>query len=352
MQRQRRLLVPAVLAALGLAPFRTAHAQPQPYADSPPQYKSNKPYGSEADRTRAPDEQRTAAEEKSVEQRRAKESRRDRGVPDALPRADGGTELKGKAQPGYPWVLTGGVDLLDHYIYRGYSQQSSNLSATPYATFSYTVYRNDDLAITPHVGGWLDYTSGPATESPKHIQETDLLTGALVTLGDFALDLQYIYYTYPNGSQRDVHEIGFDLQYDDSRFWARGCPIASLNPSVALFYQTRDDNDDDYNTYVGVGLEPALREFKLGPVPVHMTFPATFGFSYDGYYKDDDGHNANAGFWMAGVKAAVPLPRTGYNLRWSLEFEADYWRLLADSVQDANTHDPDDVTIRVGLKFN
>src|SRR4051812_6430815 len=169
-QRQRRLLVPALLAGLGLASFRAAQAQPQPYADEPPRYRSNKPYGSEADRTKQAEvESRSPAEQQAAERKRAGESRRDRGVPDTLPRADGGTELKGKAQPGYPWVLTGGVDFVDHYIYRGYSQQSGSLSAMPYATFSYTVYRDDNLAITPHVGGWLDYTtSGHATEEPKH----------------------------------------------------------------------------------------------------------------------------------------------------------------------------------------
>jgi len=46
----------------------------------------------------------------------------------------------------------------------------------------------------------------------------------------------------------------------DSRFWGSGSPITGLNPSIALFYETRDDNDDDFNTYVGIGLEPALRE--------------------------------------------------------------------------------------------
>jgi hypothetical protein len=356
MQRQRRLLVPALLAGLGLASFRAAQAQPQPYADEPPRYRSNKPYRSEADRANQPPQAResrtSTRRDEAAGRKRAGESRRDRGVPDTLPRADGGTELKGKGQPGYPWALTGGVDLRDHYIYRGYHQQSSSLSAMPYATFSYTVYRDDDLAITPHVGAWLDYTSGPAKASPKHFQETDVLTGVRLDLGDVAVDFQYVYYTFPNKYRRDVHEIGADVKYDDSRFWGPNCPITGLNPSVALFYETRDDNDGDYNTYVGVGLEPALREFNVGPVPVHVTIPLTFGASYDGYYKDDEGRNTNAGFWMAGVKAAVPLPATGYNLRWSLEAEVDYWRLLADSAQNSNSHDPDDVTIRVGLKFN
>jgi hypothetical protein len=53
MQRQRRLLGTAILAGLGLASFRTAAAQPQPFQDDPPRYRSNRPYETEADRRAA-----------------------------------------------------------------------------------------------------------------------------------------------------------------------------------------------------------------------------------------------------------------------------------------------------------
>jgi hypothetical protein len=356
MQRQRRLLVPALLAGFGLASFRTALAQPQPYADDPPQYRSNKPYGSENVTEESIEREAAAKRKREAQQARDSDTDQGPGQPPrtavrALPRAEGGTEFKGVAQAGTPWTLTGGADIVDNYFYRGYQRENGGLAFQPYATFSYTVFRDENLAITPHVGGWLNYTGGPAPSSPKHFQEVDLLTGVRFDVGDFAIDLQYIYYTFPNQFMRDVHEIGGSVKYDDSRLWAKNDLISGLNPSVALFYQTRDDNDNDYNTYVGVGLEPALREFKIGPVPVDVTVPMTFGATYDGYYKDDDGHNSNAGFWMVGVKAGVPLPRTGYNIRWSLEAEVDYLSLLADSVENANGGDSNDVVLRVGIKF-
>ena len=346
LQRQRRLLAPALLAGLGLAGLvPVALAQPQPYSDEPPRYRSNRPYERQGDESRP----RTSEERVRSEAQREREGTE---ASDPKAQAAGGTEEKGEPETGAPWSLSGGADFRDQYFFRGYRYTNSGINFQPYATLGYTVYDEAGLTLTPHVGTWMNFTEDQGTDSPKHWQEVDLIAGLEVTAGDFNFDFLYTYYASPNDFFEDTHEIGVDLTYDDSRFFPRNCPLSGLNPSLAFFYETKDPNDHDYNTYVGVGLEPTLRDFNVGPVPVSLSFPMALGGSYDGYYQDDDGHNENLGFWQVGVKCGVPLPRTGYGMRWALEAELDYLRLLADSVENANGGDSDDFVFRIGFKFD
>ena len=322
MQRQRR---PLALAALGLAGFGVAAlapapaavAQPQPFSEEPVHYRSNKPYESEVE---------------AAEHRRAVES----------------GEIKES-----PFTLAGGVDFRDHYFFRGYNRISSGLSVQPYGDLGYTVYNDGRLAVTPHAGFWADFSEQKAPEAPEHFNEVRGIVGVGVQMKHVLLDFQYVYYNSPGEAFEDTHEIGVDVRYDDRWCWRRDarCPFVALNPSLSLFYEAKDNRDDDYNTYVGLGLEPALRPLEIGRLPLSVSFPLTLGGSYDGYYQDDDGHNATLGYWEAGVRCALPLGKWVYGGRWMLDAEVDYIRLLADSAEAANGHDNDDFVFRLGLSF-
>jgi len=321
MHRQRRFLVPAVLSGLALAAaVGPAAAQPAPFSEEPTQYRSNKPYPSDVER-----ERRREQEEAGV-------------VPES------------------PWRVTGGVDFRDQYFFRGYNYVSSGVMAQPYLDIGYTVYSDPHLAVTPHGGMWMDWTQQETPDAPNHFQEFRANAGVLVKLDDFRLDFQYIFYTSPGNAFEDVHEIGVDVRYDDSRCWTgsrRGWigPFVALNPRFSLYYELKDYRDNDYNTYVDVGLEPALRPFALGRMPLTVSFPVTLGGSYDGYYKEDDGQNSDFGYWQAGIRCVLPLGKTGYGGWWSLDAEVDYVKLIADSAEAANGHDGDDIVFRVGLAF-
>lgn len=354
MQRQRRLPVPqrplarerllmaAVLAALGLA--SAAVAQPQPFSEEPTQHRSSRPYRSDAER----DEPLRDADGRDGRTADTVGGDAGRGIA-----RDGAGEavLNAEAEAG-PFSFTGGVDFRSQYFFRGYNFVSSGVIAQPYANLGYTIFENDQVKITPHAGVWMDFTEQKSPQPPQQFHEFDAIFGVAVGLGDLTLDFQYVYYGYPGDALGETHEIGVNATYDDGRFWERrGAPVTALNPSMALFYEAKDNNDDDYNTYVALGLEPALHECHVGRVPVKVSFPLVLGGSYDGYYQDDDGHNATLGYWMAGIKASIPLPRSGYAMRWTLDAEVDYVRLLADSAEAANGNDADDVVFRLGLSF-
>ena len=325
MQRQRRLLAIAALAGLGLASAAApAGAQPAPFSEEPQEYRSNKPYQTEAER-----EQR----ERDAES----------GEPADEP---------GKAADESPLSVTGGVDFRDHYFFRGYNYVSAGLMAQPYVVVGYTVYQDERLALTPHGGAWFNFTEDNGPNPPTHFSEFRGDFGLAVETGKFLMDFQYLYRRSPSDNfEGAVHEVGVDVRYDDRWCWRGDCPVTGLNPSFSLFYEARDERDDDHNTFVGLGLEPTLQAFHVGKLPVTVSFPLTVGGSYDGYYQDDDGHNATLGYYEAGVRAALPLGKSVYGPRWSLDAEVDYIRLLADSAEAANGHDADDVVFRVGFSF-
>jgi hypothetical protein len=316
MQRQRRLPALAILAGLGLASAAVpAGAQPAPFTEEPTQYRSNKPYQSEVDRQKRREEQEA-------------------GISHS------------------PWVVVGGVDMRNQYFFRGYNYVSSGFIAQPYVQVGYHVYSDENVSVTPHGGGWLDLTEQETPDPPVHIREFRGNVGAVVDVRDWRFDFQYVYYSSPGNAFRESQEVGVDVGYDDRHFWeGRSNCFAAVNPSFSLYREIEDSRDHDLNTYVGVGIEPTLRPYDIGPFPVTFSFPVTLGGSYDGYYKDASGRNSNFGYWSVGLRAAMPLGRTAYGLRWFLDAEVDYLQLMAKSVRAANGFDDSDAVFRVGLSF-
>ena len=356
-QRQRRpfsfaVLAGPVLAGLGLAAAAApAGAQPAPYTDEPQGYRSNRPYPQDAAREQRRQDEAAEARRQAEEPPPPRDASRE---PLRQPPAEPAPRSSAEAAPDpSPLVVTGGIDFRDQYFFRGYNFVSSGVIAQPYVQVGYTIFRDQNLALTPHGGAWFDFTENQGPNPPTHFHEFRGNGGLAVQSGSLSLDFQYVQYRSPSDAfQGTVHEVGVDLYYDDGAAWRNDrCPVTGLNPTLSLYYELEDERDDDYNTYVGLGLEPTLRPVDVAKIPVTVSFPLTLGGSYDGYYKDADGHNTNFGYWQAGVRVALPLGRTGYGMRWTLDAEVDYVRLLADSAEAANGHDADDVVLRLGLSF-
>jgi hypothetical protein len=303
-RRPRRLLATALFSALGAGTCFPATAAAQEVADAP-QYRSNRPYQSDVD----------------------------------------------AANPeGGPFQVTGGVDVRDHYFFRGYNQNSSGVIVQPYFDLLYTVYEKGDFAVTPHVGAWFNLTEEKGPETPKNWNEFDAIVGVAVDWQQFTFDFQWVMFDSPNEAFERSEEVGVNVTYDDSALWPRDFVFAAINPSVAFFHEYYDKNDSESDMYFGIGLEPQLHPFDVGRLPVTVSFPLTFGGSYNGYFYDDGGGADAAGFWSAGVKAGFDLP-THNSTNCRIEAEVTYIRLLADSVERANGDDNDDVTLRLGFSF-
>src|SRR5262245_24484958 len=59
-------------------------------------------------------------------------------------------------EPEKPWAITLSADYLTQYFYRGYAVVTKGWIVQPAIDFSYTVYDQGGLSITPHVGGWFN----------------------------------------------------------------------------------------------------------------------------------------------------------------------------------------------------
>ena len=305
-RRPRRLLVPALLSGLGagfgLAPPRAAAQE----VVEPPVYRSNKPYASDV----------------------------------------------AAANPEPPaFGVDGGLDFRDHYFFRGY-HRTSGLTVQPYFDLNYTVLEEGDFSVTPHAGAFFSFNEENGPENPQHWNEFRGNLGVAVEWSGLVFDFQWMLITSPSEVFERSEEIGVDIRYDDQRLWSKNSPIAALNPAVSFFQEYYDKNDSESDAYVGLRLEPELHPFDVARVPVTLSFPLEFGGSYSGYYFTDDGNVDQAGYWVAGVKAAVNLPVSRKWQSCRIEAQVDYIRLLADSVERANGGDGDDVTLRFGIVFD
>lgn len=314
-RRQRRVLVTAVVA--GLAGGLCAGARAQEVAPEEPRYRSSKPYASDVD-----------AEERAA--------RRARGESES------------------PLHFVGGLDVRSQYFYRGYNVTSSGAIVQPHGTLLLTVYESEDhsVAITPHIGGWWNFTEETGPKDPVHVSESDAIGGVGVKVGDVLFDLQYRFYNSPNETFSKVQEVGLEVRYDDSRFWRDVPWLTALNPSFALYNEVQDTRDHDRNTYVGLGLEPQMRPVHVGRLgDVTISFPITLGGSYDGYYTHPNGETTHLGFYEVGIKAGLDLPGSFFGSPWRMEAELDYIKLIADSAEKANGNDGDDILFRLGFTF-
>ena len=303
-RRPRRRLLSALFTAIGAASCLAPRAAAQEVVEAP-QYRSSRPYQSDID----------------------------------------------AAQPADPtFKVTGGVHVTDHYFFRGYSV-ATGFNLQPYFDLHYRVYQDENLAITPHAGMWFNFSEDKGPEVPEHWTEVDVNAGVAVEFRQLTIDFQWQLYTSPNEVFQRSEEVGVKIAYDDTDLWPRGGAIAALNPSVAFFHEYYDQNDNESDAYVGLALEPELQPLDVGKVPLTVSFPLTFGGSYNGYYFNDEGQVDQAGFWSAGIKAAFDLRPLNNVPDCTIEAEVNYIRLLADSVERANGGDSDDLILRVGFVF-
>ncbi len=261
-------------------------------------------------------------------------------------------EQADEAGPEKPWTVSLTADFLTQYFYRGYNVVSKGWIVQPAIDLSYTVFDANGLTVTPHVAGWFNVIEEKGPNDPQHLAEADLFTGVAFGYANFELLVDYNFQGYPSrfgiaqGSGQ-IQEVALVLSYDDSSHWPDSSPLAGINPHVGYYREIEDRNDDDRNAYLELGVEPTLRDFRLARQAVTVSFPLVVGLSADGYYRNASGGNETLGYWLAGVKASLPLDE-----HWTIVGEVDYLRLEATSVLDANGGDGDEVIGRVGINFS
>jgi hypothetical protein len=259
-------------------------------------------------------------------------------------------------------TLTGSVDVVSTYMFRGIRQHSTGIALWPVSDLGLAVYSGDGglTSAAVNIGTWNSLHTGDTGQ--------DGLTGKLWYESDFYSKLSlgfgggtsvaalYTAYTSPNNTFTTVKEIAFQLGVDDSAYLGK----AALKPYALVAFE--------FDTDLGIGQADgganAGRYLELGVAPGYagtrasLTVPVKIGLSLADYYELNTGtatapvfvDNRFGYFSIAGL-VTVPLGGTTsfgvWNLHGGVEFQA-----LGDTTKALNGGDGQRVIGSVGVGFS
>ncbi len=234
------------------------------------------------------------------------------------------------------WSFDAGSDFTTAYFFRGFRQQDEGFISQPYGNVYYQL--NDSVKLWAGVWGSFHDQKQPGAIRSKHFYEFDASAGVEVATGPLTTGVTFIYFNSPSNAFDDIHEIEVKFSLDDSKFSKSiGLPFA-LNPSFAINMETRDNGGTE-DVYAQAGIEPSF-EGKIGQVPVTVSFPVTFGLSFDDYYTSRTLDNDFLGYISAGMSASTPIPMPLPG-EWTLSASVQYLYLDSFSVRTVNRNNGD-----------
>jgi hypothetical protein len=259
-------------------------------------------------------------------------------------------------------TLTGSVDAVSTYMFRGIRQQSTGLALWPVADLGLAVYSGD--------GGFKSVGVNIGTWNSLHTGDTGVggPTGELWYESDFyatigfgfaagtSLATTYTAYTSPNSTYTTVKELAFKLSVDDSRRLGK----AALKPYalVAVEFDTapgvgQADGGAKAGRYLEFGVAPGFAGARAS-----LAVPVKVGISLANYYELNAGTAAapafvdnRFGYVSVGGLVTVPLGGTtsfgAWNLHGAIEYQA-----LGDTTRALNGGDRSRVVGSVGIGFS
>jgi hypothetical protein len=240
-------------------------------------------------------------------------------------------------------VVTGGLDVVNQYNFRGIRQNSEGVSIWPYIDFGFTPFQGEGglKAVTVNVGSWNAIHS--------QINEDDFGTGNKWYESDFyataglgfsmaSLGFTYTSYTSPADLFSHVKELAVKLGVDDSAALGRG----ALKPYVLVAFELTDDAQADggaaKGTYLELGVAPGYSGAKAS-----LAVPVKIGLSASDYYEFG-GEDEKFGYFSVAGIVTVPLGAHA-NIHGGAEFQA-----FGDSVKAYNDQDTAGI-VSIGLGF-
>jgi hypothetical protein len=240
-------------------------------------------------------------------------------------------------------VVTGGLDVVNQYNFRGIRQNSEGVSIWPYIDFGFTPFQGEGglKAVTVNVGSWNAIHS--------QINEDDFGTGNKWYESDFyataglgfsmaSLGFTYTSYTSPADLFSHVKELAVKLGVDDSAALGRG----ALKPYVLVAFELTDDAQADggaaKGTYLELGVAPGYSGAKAS-----LAVPVKIGLSASDYYEFG-GEDEKFGYFSVAGIVTVPLGAHA-NIHGGAEFQA-----FGDSVKAYNDQYTAGI-VSIGLGF-
>jgi hypothetical protein len=241
-------------------------------------------------------------------------------------------------------VVTGGLDVVNQYNFRGIRQNADPVSIWPYVDFGFTPYRGDGglKSVTFNVGSW----NAIHTEINEDDNGTDnkwYESDFYATLGmgfsKASLGFTYTSYTSPADLFTHVKELAVKVGVDDSAALGRG----ALKPYALVAFELTDEGQADAGeakgTYLELGVAPGYAGSRAS-----LAVPIKVGLSASDYYEFGGDDEKFGYFSIAGI-VTVPLGAHA-NVHGGVEFQT-----FGDSVKVYN--DQDSVGIAsIGLGFS
>jgi hypothetical protein len=260
-------------------------------------------------------------------------------------------------------TVTGGVDFLNTYMFRGIRQDDSGLITWPYADLGLSVYSGDGglKSVGINVGTWNSLHTGVAgSDGPtgKLWYESDFYaTFGLGFGGGMSLGTTYTAYNSPNSMFTTVKELAFKLAADDSGYMGR----ASLKPYALVAFEfdtdlARGQADGGANAgrYLEVGIAPGYSASRAS-----IAIPVKLGMSLADYYELNVGtadvpvfEDNKFGYFSVGGLVTVPLGATGSFGAWNVHGGVEY-QALGDTTKSINGGDGSKVigSFGIGLSY-
>ena len=248
-------------------------------------------------------------------------------------------------------AVTGGLDLVNQYNFRGIRQNSEGVSIWPYIDFGFTPFTGDGNLKTVglNVGTWNafnsqidDFTNLDGEITSNKWYESDLYATVSFGFGAPALAVTYTSYTSPANLFTHVKELAFKVSADDSAVLGRG----ALKPYALIAFELgtkpgegQADGGPEAGRYVELGVAPGFSGARAS-----FTLPVKLGLSVGDYYELD-GTDHKFGFFSVGGLVTVPMG-SQFNLHGGVEFQA-----LGETTEALNGDDASAVIGSIGLGF-
>lgn len=241
-------------------------------------------------------------------------------------------------------VVTGGLDFVNQYNFRGIRQNTEGVSVWPFVDFGFTPFRGDGAlkTVTINVGTWnaghsqinsTDFSTG------NKWYESDVYGTVGFGFGTTALGVTYTSYMSPADLFRHVKEVAVKFSVDDSAALGRG----ALKPYGLVAFELTDHGQADAGhhngTYVELGIAPGYAGSKAS-----LTVPVKVGLSGHNYYEFAQGSDSKFGYFSVAGLVTVPMG-AHLNVHGGVEFQA-----FGDNVKAYNGQDTVGIA-SVGLGF-
>ena len=268
--------------------------------------------------------------------------------------------------------LSGGVDFVTAYYFRGIAQETHGFIAQPYVDIGLNILEADEgwlNSLDLGVGTWNSLHSeqtGASGTGPESWYESDFIASISATiLENWSVGFAYVAYTSPNDAFNTVEEVDVMLGYNDAAIWEDlGIDIdgfEGLQPSMVLAFEVQDQADAGNGNVVGtnegvyleLGISPGFTVLPNDQYPVTLTVPVTVGLSLDDYYESPvDLSDETFGYLDVGLDFSVPLAFIpGDYGGWALSAGVHFLS-LGDSLEEFNGGEDFEVIGKFSLTFD